>query len=504
MRANPSPKRAEDPALRRPPTQLAAVLPVADELGARFQAAGHELFLVGGSVRDALLGRLGNDLDFTTDARPQRILELLSGWAQATWTIGIDYGTVGARKAGYTLEITTFRADAYRRDSRKPEVEFGDSLQADLQRRDFAVNAMAVPLPSSGRRPLVDPFGGLDDLAARRLRTPADPAMSFTDDPLRMLRGARFRAQLAFDLDPAALAALRELRDRIDIVSRERIRDELTKLLLAEYPRLGLTVLVDSGMAERVLPELPKLRLEIDEHHHHKDVYEHTLTVLDQAIALEPAGPDLPLRWAALLHDIGKPKTRALGPGGRVSFHHHEVVGAAMARSRLESLRYPKELVEQVSRLVELHLRFHGYAAGEWTDAAVRRYVRDAGPELSRLHLLVRSDCTTRNRRKAAALAAAYDSLEARIDELGKQEELARIRPDLDGLAVMEILAVPAGPIVGRALRFLTDLRIERGPLGRQAATEALLEWARAQGDALPGPPAAPTAPVQGTEELPE
>lgn len=463
-------------------SQLAAVLPVIDELGRRFQAAGHELFLVGGSVRDALLGRLGGDLDFTTDAHPPRILELLEGWADTSWTIGIAFGTIGARRAGYTLEITTFRSDAYHRDSRKPEVVFGESLEADLQRRDFAVNAMAVPLPSDDKRPLVDPFGGLDDLAARRLRTPGDPAESFSDDPLRMLRAARFRAQLGFELDPAALAAVRELTERIDIVSRERIRDELTKLLLAPYPRLGLGLMVDSGLAERVLPELPRLRLEIDEHHHHKDVYEHTLTVLDQAIALEPEGPDLALRWAALLHDIGKPKTRKLEPGGRVSFHHHEGVGAVMARRRLESLRYPKELVERVSRLVELHLRFHGYSGGEWTDAAVRRYVRDAGEELERLHLLVRSDCTTRNRRKAAALAAAYDSFQARIAELAKAEELARIRPDLDGIEVMEILGVPPGPIVGRALHFLTELRLDRGPLGREPARQALLEWARAQG----------------------
>jgi poly(A) polymerase len=476
---------SEDPvaqAHQKAVAELLRIAPVTTQIGERFAAAGHSLFLVGGSVRDALLGRLGNDLDFSTDARPAEVLELVDGWADATWTIGIEFGTVGARKGAYILEITTFRADSYRGSSRKPEVEFGDSIEADLRRRDFTVNSMAVATPIRVDQPLVDPHGGLVDLTARLLRTPAEPEESFSDDPLRMLRAARFRAQLGFEVAAPALAAIREMAGRIEIVSRERIRDELSKLLTAPFPRLGLGLLVDTGLADRVLPELPKLRLEIDEHHRHKDVYEHTLTVLDQAIGLEPAGPDLVLRWAALLHDIGKPKTRSLGAGGRVSFHHHETVGAAMARNRLDWLRYPKDVVEAVGRLVELHLRFHGYSQGQWTDAAVRRYVRDAGPLLDRLHLLVRSDCTTRNRRKAATLAAAYNSLEKRIAELAEQEELSQLRPDLDGREVMDLLGVPPGPIVGEALRYLTDLRIERGPLGKDAATTALLAWARERG----------------------
>lgn len=472
-------------AQRRAVGELLRVGPVTTELGEIFAAAGRSLYLVGGSVRDALLGRLGSDLDFTTDAPPQEVLGLLDGWADSTWTVGIEFGTIGARKDSYVLEITTFRSDSYERSSRKPEVAFGDNIQDDLMRRDFTVNAMAVPVPIHADRPLVDPYGGLADLAAGVLRTPAEPERSFSDDPLRMLRAARFRAQLGFDVAPPAVDAIRDMAGRIEIVSRERIRDELTKLLTSPAPRLGLGLLVDAGLAERILPELPKLRLEIDEHHRHKDVYEHTLTVLDQAIDLEPDGPDLILRWAALLHDIGKPKTRSLGPAGRVSFHHHETVGAAMAKARLDWLRYPKEVSEAVGRLVELHLRFHGYSGGQWTDAAVRRYVRDAGDLLDRLHLLVRSDCTTRNRRRAAALAGAYDSLEERIAELAAQEELARLRPDLDGREVMGLLGVGPGPIVGEALRHLTELRIERGPLSKEAAAAELLEWARERGIAV-------------------
>jgi poly(A) polymerase len=464
-----------------PGTQLQAVLPIADALGERFAAAGHRLYLVGGSVRDALLGRLGDDLDFTTDATPERILELLRGWADSVWTVGIAFGTVGASKGGYQLEITTFRSDEYTPASRKPAVAFGDDLTVDLFRRDFTVNAMAVPLPVSGGEALVDPHEGLRDLHDRRLRTPADPERSFSDDPLRMLRAARFRAQLGFEIAPETTAALSGMVQRLQIVSRERVRDELSKLLCSADPRSGLTFMVDTGLADQVLPELGALRLEIDEHHRHKDVYEHTLTVLDQAIALEPAGPDLVLRWAALLHDVGKPGTRRVA-GGKVSFHHHETVGARLARARLEALRYPKEVVDSVSRLVELHLRFHGYGSGEWTDAAVRRYVHDAGPELDRLHLLVRSDCTTRNRRKAAALSATYDHLEERIAQLAAQEELRRIRPDLDGREVMAELGVPPGPIVGQALAYLMELRMQAGPLGREAALARLRDWAAARG----------------------
>jgi len=467
-------------AQRRGLAELLRVAPVVGELGERFTAAGHEIYLVGGSVRDALLGRLGPDLDFTTDAEPPVILELVRGWAEATWEVGIAFGTVGLTKHAHTLEVTTFRADAYDPASRKPTVRFGSRLEEDLLRRDFTVNAMALPIPLGAG--LIDPFGGIRDLLAGRLRTPGAPEDSFGDDPLRMLRAARFRAQLGFEVDPAVTAAASAMAERLGIVSAERIRDELSKLMQAANPRLGLTFLVETGLAERILPELPKLRLEIDEHHHHKDVYEHTLTVLEQVIGREPSGPDLTLRLAALLHDIGKPKTRSLEPGGRVSFHHHEVVGAAMARGRLTALRYPKELVEDVARLVELHLRFHGYSSGEWTDAAVRRYVRDAGPMLDRLHALVRSDCTTRNRRKAAALAATYDTLEARIAELGAREELARLRPDLDGQQVMDILGIPPGPLVGEALAALLELRIQHGPLGREAAIRALLEWAEARG----------------------
>lgn len=476
-----------------PETQLQSVLPIANELGERFRVAGARLYLVGGTVRDAFLGRLGADLDFTTDARPERVLELLSGWAEATWAIGIAFGTVGAAKAGYVLEVTTFRSDDYQPASRKPQVEFGDSLETDLLRRDFTVNAMAVPLPVCADAPLVDPHGGLRDLAERLLRTPGEPGRSFADDPLRMMRAARFHAQLGFQVEAGTAEAIARMADRIEIVSRERIRDELSKLLLADDPRPGLRFLVDTGLAERVLPELPALRLETDEHHRHKDVYEHTLTVLEQAIQLEPAGPDLVLRWAALLHDIGKPATRRIS-AGKVSFHHHETVGARLARARLETLRYPKDLVESVTRLVELHLRFHGYGGGEWTDSAVRRYVHDAGAELARLHLLVRSDCTTRNRRKAAALSATYDQLEQRIAELSAAEELRRIRPDLDGREVMQVLEVPPGRLIGEALAHLTELRLQRGPLGREAALVELRAWAATKGLAARGalPPVVP------------
>jgi poly(A) polymerase len=457
---------------------LQRVTPLADEIGRRFATAGHELALVGGPVRDALLGRPVNDLDFATDAHPDRVLEIVKGWADAVWTIGIEYGTIGLRKGDLQLEITTYRSESYDPDSRKPEVTYGTSLEGDLARRDFAVNAMAARLPG---HEFMDPFGGLRDLKLKVIRTPGRPEDSFGDDPLRMLRAARFAAQLGFSVSPETVAAMTAMADRIEIVSAERVRDELSKLLLGAHSRTGIALLVDTGLAERVLPEIPKLKLEIDEHHRHKDVYEHSLIVLEQAIAQEEDGPDLVLRLAALLHDIGKPKTRSFVDGGRVTFHHHEVVGASMTKSRLTALRYPKDVVADVSRLVELHLRFHGYGTGEWTDAAVRRYVRDAGHLLSRLHKLTRADCTTRNRRKAAALARTYDQLEERIARLQQDEELAKIRPELDGNEIQQILGIKPGPAVGKAYKFLLDVRLDRGPIGKEAATEALREWAREQ-----------------------
>lgn len=462
--------------------ELLQVAPVADVLARRFQEAGFSLALVGGSVRDALLGRLGNDLDFTTDARPQDVLKIVRPWADAVWEVGIAFGTVGAQKntrvgdveRSFQIEVTTYRSEAYDRTSRKPEVSYGDSIEEDLVRRDFTVNAMAVALPE---KRFIDPHGGLADLAARVLRTPGTPEASFSDDPLRMMRAARFAAQLDFEVAPEVVAAMREMADRIRIVSAERVRDELNKLLLSAHPRKGLSLLVDTGIADHVLPELPALHLERDEHHRHKDVYQHTLIVLEQAMALEEEGPDLTLRLAALLHDIGKPRTRRFEKDGRVSFHHHEVVGAKMARKRLTALKYPNELVKDVSRLVELHLRFHGYGTGEWTDSAVRRYVRDAGPLLSRLHKLTRSDCTTRNRRKAAALSRAYDHLEERIAQLQEREELDAIRPDLDGNQVMEILGIEPGPVVGQAYKHMLELRLEHGPMEYDVAVAALRKW---------------------------
>ncbi|GLZ14844.1 CCA tRNA nucleotidyltransferase [Actinomadura sp. NBRC 104425] len=462
---------------------LRRVAPLADELGERFRAAGHELALVGGPVRDALLRRVGKDLDFTTDAPPQRVLEIIRGWADHVWTIGIEFGTVGLRKGDHQLEITTYRSESYDPRSRKPQVSYGTSLLEDLRRRDFAVNAMAARLPG---HEFVDPFGGLADLERKVLRTPGRPEDSFSDDPLRMLRAARFAAQLGFTVAPEVVRAMTDMAGRIEIVSAERVRDELSKLLCGAHPRQGLALLVDTGLAAHVLPELPKLRLEIDEHHRHKDVYEHSLIVLEQAIAQEEDGPDLVLRLAALLHDIGKPKTRRFEPGGRVSFHHHEVVGAKMARKRLTELRYPKDVVADVSRLVELHLRFHGYGTGEWTDSAVRRYVRDAGHLLPRLHKLTRADCTTRNRRKAERLRRTYDDLEARIERLAAEEELAKLRPELDGNEIQRVLGISPGPLVGKAYKFLLDLRLDRGVIGKEAATQELLRWAEAEGLPVP------------------
>ena len=465
--------------------ELMRVSPVADELGRLFAAAGHELHLVGGSVRDALLGRLGEDLDFCTDARPERVLELVRPWAEAVWDIGIEFGTVGAAKGGLRLEITTYRAEAYDRVTRNPVVRYGDSLGDDLVRRDFTVNAMAVSLPEHR---FADPYGGLADLASKILRTPGTPQESFGDDPLRMLRAARFASQLGFRPAPEVVAAMRDMAGEIERITVERVRDELDKLVRGADPVAGLRLLVDTGLADHVLPELPGMRLEIDEHAQHKDVYEHTLTVLRQAVALEEDGPDPVLRWAALLHDIGKPGTRRAEPGGKVSFHHHEVVGAKMARRRMRALRFPKDVTEQVADLVFLHLRFHGFGRGEWTDSAVRRYVTDAGDLLPRLHKLVRSDSTTRNRRKAARLSADYDALEERIAVLRAQEDLDRVRPDLDGNAIMELLGVPPGPIVGRAWKHLKELRLDRGPLSREEAETELRRWAAAERSS-PEPP---------------
>ncbi|MFV0128903.1 CCA tRNA nucleotidyltransferase [Streptomyces sp. HMX112] len=463
---------------RRAVSELLRVSPVADDLARRFQEAGFSLALVGGSVRDALLGRLGNDLDFTTDARPEDVLKIVRPWADSVWEVGIAFGTVGSQKAGYQIEITTYRSEAYDRTSRKPEVSYGDSIEQDLVRRDFTVNAMAVALPE---KEFIDPHGGLEDLAQRVLRTPGTPEESFSDDPLRMMRAARFAAQLGFEVAPEVVAAMKAMAERIGIVSAERVRDELNKLILSAHPREGLALLVDTGIADHVLPELPALRLESDEHHRHKDVYDHSLIVLEQAIDLEEEGPDLVLRLAALLHDIGKPRTRRFEPDGRVSFHHHEVVGAKMTKRRMTALKYSNEMIKDVARLVELHLRFHGYGTGEWTDSAVRRYVRDAGPLLTRLHKLTRSDCTTRNKRKAGALSRAYDGLEERIAQLQEQEELDAIRPDLNGNQIQEVLGIGPGPAIGQAYKFLLELRLENGPMGHDAAVDALKKWWAAQ-----------------------
>ena len=471
---------------------LADLAPEALELGRAFAAAGHELALVGGPVRDAFLGRTTGDLDFATSATVEQTEPILAAWGDAHWDIGRRFGTIGARRFArggrddVVVEVTTYRSDAYQPDSRKPTVAFGDSLTGDLSRRDFTVNAMAVRLPDLT---FVDPFDGLADLAGRLLRTPVAASQSFDDDPLRMMRAARFAAQLGMRLHDDARSAITAMAERIGIVSAERVRDELIKLLLADNPRPGLEVLVATGLAGQVLPELPALRLEIDEHHRHKDVYQHTLTVLDQAITLEsgPDGPvprpDLVLRLAALLHDIGKPATRRFEAGGGVSFHHHEVVGAKLATRRLRALRFDNDTVHDVARLTELHLRFHGYGEGRWTDAAVRRYVTDAGPLLERLHRLTRSDCTTRNRRKADRLRRAQDDLEARIAELQEHEELAAIRPDLNGEQIMALLGVPPGPVVGEAYRFLLERRMELGPQPVEAAEAALREWWAARGE---------------------
>ncbi|HEU4513015.1 MAG TPA: CCA tRNA nucleotidyltransferase [Nocardioidaceae bacterium] len=461
--------------------EMTRIAPVIDELGARFTAAGEEIALVGGPVRDALLGRLQNDLDFTTSARPEVTEKLIRGWAEGTWDMGRAFGTIGCRRGEWQVEITTYRSDRYDPGSRKPEVEYGDTLEGDLGRRDFTVNAMAVSLPG---REFQDPYGGLVDLAHRRLRTPGRPEDSFSDDPLRMMRAARFAAQLGFEVVPEVVAAMTDMAGRIEIVSAERVRDELVKLVCSPYPRRGLTLLVDTGLADHVLPELPALALERDEHHRHKDVYEHTLTVLEQSIDLEHRlgeGPDFISRFAALMHDVGKPRTRRFLDDGTVTFHHHDVVGAKIVKKRMRALRFSNDEIDAVSKLVELHLRFHGYGSGEWTDSAVRRYVRDAGDQLERLHILTRADSTTRNKRKAERLRRAYDHLEERIAKLAEQEELDSLRPDLDGNQIMQLLGIGPGPEVGRAYRYMMELRMDRGPLSEEEATAALLDWWKSQ-----------------------
>jgi poly(A) polymerase len=486
------------PLLQEAVRRLAPVLPLLTDLGERFTGAGHEISLVGGPVRDAFLGRTSPDLDFTTDATPEQTEALLHGWADAHWDVGRAFGTIGARKstgAGtFLVEVTTYRKDAYDRTTRKPEVAFGDNLADDLVRRDFTVNAMALRLPSLE---FVDPHDGLSALAAGVLRTPGTPQESFADDPLRMMRAARFVSQLGFSVAPEVEAAMTDMADRLSIVSAERTRDEFVKLLLGASPRAGLALLVGTGLAAQVVPELPALALEIDEHHRHKDVYEHSLTVLEQAIALEGPpdgppesvpGPDLVLRLAALLHDIGKPPTRRFEDGGGVSFHHHEVVGAKMAAKRLKAMRFDKDTIKAVTRLVELHLRFHGYGSGEWTDSAVRRYVTDAGPLLPRLHRLTRSDCTTRNQRKAQRLSRTYDELEARIARLQSQEELAAVRPELDGNQIAEVLGISPGPVLGRAYKYLLSVRMDQGPIGPDAAAQALREWWATQPESAEAP----------------
>jgi poly(A) polymerase len=428
------------------------------------------------------LGRLGNDIDFTTDAHPHETKRILKAWADNIWDTGILFGTVAAKLGDVTVEVTTYRSEKYDEGSRNPDVEFGDNIEGDLSRRDFTVNSMALEL--TGEEPeFIDPFGGLEDLAKKVLRTPASAEQSFSDDPLRMMRAARFASQLNFEIDPEVTAAMTSMASRISIISAERVRDEFIKMLMSENPRLGITILVDTGLADLVLPEIPKLRLEIDEHHHHKDVYEHSITVLEQAIAQEArlGGPNLVIRLAALLHDIGKPKTRNLIEGGGVSFHHHEIVGARLVKARMKALRFNNETIEAVETLTALHLRFHGYGDGEWTDSAVRRYVRDAGELLTHLHVLTRADCTTRNAKKAERLARIYDSLEARIAKLEEEEELSKIRPDLDGAQVMQLLDLKPSADVGKALDFLMELRMEHGPLGTERATQELLQWWKAR-----------------------
>ena len=463
-------------------TTLTSRAPEATELASLFKSAGYKLALVGGPVRDAILGRLGNDLDFTTDAHPKDCEKILNKWADSVWDIGAAFGTVAGKKGEITVEVTTYRSESYDSSSRKPNVEFGKTIEGDLARRDFTINAMALEL-TTPEPTFIDLFNGVGDLQNKLIKTPGKAEESFSDDPLRMMRAARFMSQLNFEIDSSVLTAIKSMATRLEIISFERIRDEFIKILMSPSPRIGITVLVETGLADYFLPEVPKLKLEIDEHHHHKDVYEHSLTVLEQAIGLESRldGPNLTLRLAALLHDIGKPKTKQLIAGGGVSFHHHEVVGARMCKERMKKLRFDNHMIEDVSQLVFLHLRFHGYGSGEWTDSAVRRYVRDAGPLLTHLHLLTRADCTTRNKKKAESLAKTYDQLEERIALLMEQEELDKIRPDLSGEEIMQILAIKPSPTVGKAYDFLLELRLEKGPIGKEAATAELLTWWKEQ-----------------------
>ena len=471
-------------------------LPLVGRLGQAFQEAGHELHLVGGSVRDALMGTLGHDLDFTTDATPDQTEAVLRTLTHATWDIGRAFGTIGARIDDWVVEVTTFRTDAYQPDSRKPVIAYGETLEEDLVRRDFTVNAMAL---NAATREFHDPHAGLADIVAGKLRTPFPPERSFSDDPLRMMRAARFTSQLGFTVTDEVRAAMTDMAGRISIISAERVRDELSRTLLTDHPRAGLDLLVTTGIADHVLPELPALRLERDEHHRHKDVYEHSLMVLEQAMGFEyedsgeagpddgpspqvPAGtyvprPDFILRFAALMHDVGKPATRRFEPSGAVSFRHHDAVGAKLVRQRMRTLRFDKDTIKAVARLVELHMRFYGYGDAGWTDSAVRRYVNDAGPLLPRLHALTRSDVTTRNRRKAERLAHAYDDLEQRIEQIAEQEELDAVRPDLDGTQVMEILGIRPGPVVGRAYKHLLEWRLDEGPHEEDVACAELLRW---------------------------
>ena len=456
--------------------------PEATNLAIAFKAAGFKLALVGGPVRDAILGRLGNDLDFTTDAHPKDCEKILNKWADSVWDIGAAFGTVAGKKGDITVEVTTYRSESYEADSRKPNVEFGKTIEADLSRRDFTINAMALEL-TTDEPTFIDLYNGVGDLQSKLIKTPGKPEDSFSDDPLRMMRAARFMSQLNFTIDPAVITAIKSMTARLEIISAERIRDEFIKIIMSDNPRLGITLLVETGLADIFLPEIPKLKLEIDEHHHHKDVYEHTLTVLEQAIALESrlGGPNLTLRLAALLHDIGKPKTKELIAGGGVSFHHHEVVGSKLCKERMKKLRFDNHIIKDVAQLVFLHLRFHGYGNGEWTDSAVRRYVRDAEELLIHLHLLTRADCTTRNQKKAEGLAKTYDQLEERIALLMEQEELNKIRPDLSGEQIMEILSIKPSPAVGKAYDFLLELRLEHGPLGEEKAKSELLNWWKLQ-----------------------
>lgn len=463
--------------------------PVVLELGQRFVDAGHELSLVGGPVRDLFLGRTSPDLDFTTDATPDQTVALIKRWADNFWEIGRAFGTIGMRKAGFQIEITTYRAEAYDPESRKPVVAFGSSLTDDLLRRDFTINAMALRLPSME---LIDPFGGVRDLHASVLATPGAPEASFSDDPLRMMRAARFASQLGVSVRDDVRLAMTQMAERITIISSERVRDELVKLICGRHPRVGVDLLVDTGLAEFVLPEVSALRLEADEHHRHKDVYQHSLQVLEQAASLETdgdgpvPGPDFVLRFAALMHDVGKPATRRFEPGGAVSFRHHDMVGAKLTAKRMKTLRFDNDTIKAVARLVELHMRFYGYGDAGWTDSAVRRYITDAGPLLERLHRLTRSDVTTRNQRKAERLAFAYDDLEDRIAALREQESLDAVRPDLNGAQIMALLGLKPGPVVGRAYKFLLEERMENGPLETSDAEAKLRAWWEQQPESSP------------------